>query len=164
MGGSVGLAVGEQATSLDAAEVRGGCLAPRVRRDVGDEVVGPAERAVDADVRRPGGEPDDVVIRVVEAERCEFGAPTAPVDDGDRRTRRLRREVDSGGDHTATLPVRRCVETSRMVAEPGGTRPSATLRRAATRLGSRHPLSCRKLDDGDVSERPKVQLSKSCVG
>src|SRR5258708_462445 len=32
------------------------------------------------------------------------------------------------------------------------------------RSRAKHPLSCTKLFPGTVSERPKVQLSKSCVG
>ena len=47
---------------------------------------------------------------------------------------------------------------------------SARFRRGVPRAGCRRDqdfcgaAACRKLDDGDVSERPKVQLSKSCVG
>ncbi|MGL1218124.1 hypothetical protein ACSTLO_00505, partial [Vibrio parahaemolyticus] len=32
------------------------------------------------------------------------------------------------------------------------------------RADSRHPAECRKLVGGDVSERPKVHVSKGCVG
>jgi len=101
---AVGAPVGEAAAKVVAA-LRGRRTqrAGAVRREEGDEVVRPAQRAVDPHLVHGLRDVDDVGVRGAELQPQHLGPPAPPPQDRQTGLRRLRREIHSCGEHAASV-------------------------------------------------------------